>query len=207
MHQLVWHINYIPEVSSVHASTSVYTCSSKVAYFCVHFLILTVHGDGLDHYGREFYVGLFRNYDGLTRSARLIVRSASSTNTSFKVEALNMTYTGSVTATNPVIIDISNDIVAIDNSYTHRNKGIHVSSTGSEDISILVVNYQPGTIGDYLAYPCNNLVLDRYEYFAVSTYTSGLLSLILLVGCKDATTVTISPLLSIYCNLFQCPNT
>ena len=109
-----------------------YACSSVVSCFCVHILILTVHEDGLDHYGKEFYIGVFRNYEEGTQSARLIVRSASSTNTSFKVEALNMTYTGSVTATNPVIIDIPSDIVAIDNSYNHRDKCIHVSSAGRE---------------------------------------------------------------------------
>ena len=147
---------------------------------------------------------MIRNLKGYPQSARLIIRSASSSNTSFKVETVNHTYSGSVTATNPITIFLSNDIVSIDNSYSHRNKGIHVSSTGSQDISVLVVNYRDTTIGDYLAYPYNNLVLDRYEYFAVSTGSrvTYAWSLILLVGCEDATTITITPsqTITIYAN-------
>lgn len=150
---------------------------------------------------------MFKNHQGNTESARLIIRSATSSYTSFKVETGNgYTYTGSASATNPVTLTISSTVVATDNSYTHRNKGIHVFSTGSQDISVLVVNYQFGTIGDYLAYPYNNLALDRYEYYAVSTgsvvTSPPLWSLLLLVGCEDATTITVTPsqTITIYAN-------
>ena len=167
-----------------------------------------VHGGGLDHYGREFYIGMLKNYRGdAPDSAYLIIQSASSSSTPFKVETGNgNTYTGSATATNPGTVILSSDVVVTDNSYTHRNKGIHVFSTGSQDISVMVVNYQFGSLGDYLAYPYDNLALDRYEYFAVSTGSvvtiPPLWSLVLLVGCEDATTITITPsqTITIYAN-------
>ena len=153
---------------------------------------------------------MFKNYRGISESARLIIRSASSSSTSFKVVTGNgYTYTGSANATNPATLIISNSVIAINNSYSHRNKGIHVFSTGSQDISVLVVNYRTYSRGEYLAHPHRNLALERYEYFAVSTGTlvNNGWSLVLLVGCEDVTTITITPsqTVTIYANA-QTPN-
>ena len=148
---------------------------------------------------------MFKNYQGITESARLIIRSTSSSY--FRVETgIGYTYTGTTSANNPATLIISSSVVATDNTYTDRNKGIHVFSTDNFDLSVLVVNYQSGSIGDYLAYPYRNWALDKYEYFAVSTGSAventSLWSLVLLVGCEDATTITITPsqTITIYAN-------
>ena len=66
--------------------------------------------------------------------------------------------------------------------------------------SVLLINYQSGTIGDYIAYPhpVQNITLAHYQYYAVSTGTLASLSdqslsEVLLVGNEDNTTVTIVP--------------
>ena len=88
---------------------------------------------------------------------------------------------------------ISTNIVVLDSSYQNRNKGIHVSS--NNEISVLLINYQSYTIGEYLAYPVRNLSIPQYQYYAVSTGTlvDFALSDVLIVGTEDNTTVTVVP--------------
>ena len=65
-------------------------------------------------------------------------------------------------------------------------------TTGQGAISVLAINFKPTSVGEYLAYPCQDIGGAPYEYYIVST---GLLadSEFLLVGCEDNTTVTITP--------------
>ena len=150
---------------------------------------------------------MLKNYQGITESARLIIRSNSPYYTIIQSRDWEWIYIHWLSnCQQSCTLIIPSSVVATDNSYTHRNKGIHVFSTGDYDISVLVVNYQSGSIGDYLAYPYRNWALDRYEYFAVSTGSAvanpPLWSLVLLVGCEDATTITITPsqTITIYAN-------
>ena len=47
----------------------------------------------------------------------------------------------------------------------------------------------------YLALPCHDHFVDEYIYYGISEYSdvSSVLGQILLVGCRDNTTVTITP--------------
>ena len=105
--------------------------------------------------------------------------------------------TGTVTNTTLAKLSISTDLVVADSSYQNRNKGIHVSA--NSEISVLLINYQPNTIGDYFAYPhvIQNLTLAQYQYYAVSTGSLAVpaqsLSEVLLVGTEDNTAVTVVP--------------
>ena len=112
----------------------------------------------------------------------------------------NVTYssgiiaTGTVTNTTLAKLNISADLVAVDSSYQNRNKGIHVSA--NSEISVLLINYQHHTSGEYLAYPVQTSSLPQYQYYAVSIGTSTLtvtLSEVLLVGTEDNTAVTVVP--------------
>ena len=50
-----------------------------------------------------------------------------------------------------------------------RNKGVHVYTTGQGSVSVLAINFKTGTVGDYLAYPCQDVGDAPYEYYIVST--------------------------------------
>ena len=111
----------------------------------------------------------------------------------------NVTYTsriiatGTVTNTTLTKLSISTDLVVVDSSYQNRNKGIHVSA--NSEISVLLINYQEYTIGEYLAYPVQTSLPHQYQYYAVSTGTlvASALSEVLLVGTEDNTAVTVVP--------------
>ena len=122
--------------------------------------------------------------------------TGSSSPVNYTVEMYNGTIaTGTVTNTTLAKLIISTNMVVLGSSYQNRNKGIHVSS--SNEISVLLVNYQSYTVGEYLAYPVQNLSIPQYQYYAVSTGTLAIseqsLSEVLLVGTEDNTTVIVVP--------------
>ena len=53
---------------------------------------------------------------------------------------------------------------------TERNDGIHLKSTGP--ISVLVVNWQRFSIGEYPAYPKQDLDVSHYQYYTSSPNTT-----------------------------------
>ena len=145
----------------------------------------------------DFYIGALRNYRGETTSVWLYIMTGSSSPVNYTVETYNGTIaTGTVTNTTLAKLIISTNMVVLGSSYQNRNKGIHVSS--NNEISVLLVNYRYSTsVGEYLAYPVQNLSIPQYQYYAVSTGTLAIseqsLSEVLLVGTEDNTTVTVVP--------------
>ena len=142
----------------------------------------------------DFYIGALKNYLGETTDVWLYIMTRSSSPVNYTVEMYNATIaTGTVTNTTLSKLDISTALVVLDSSYQNRNKGIHVISNNK--ISVLLINYQIATIGEYLAYPVQNLSIPQYQYYAVSTGTLAIsaLSDVLLVGTEDNTTVTVIP--------------
>ena len=145
----------------------------------------------------NFYIGALRNYRGETTSVLLYIMTGSSSPVNYTVETYSGTIaTGTVTNTTLAKLTISTTLVVLGSSYQNRNKGIHVSS--SNEISVLLVNYRSSTsVGEYFAYPVQNLSIPQYQYYAVSTGTLAIsdqsLSEVLLVGTEDNTTVTVVP--------------
>ena len=78
--------------------------------------------------------------------------------------------------------------------FSNRQKGVQVSSE-QDSFSVLALNLLTGSFGEYLAYPCHALSLRNYTYIAVSSdsLVPTAHSQILLVGCQDNTTITITP--------------
>ena len=111
----------------------------------------------------------------------------------YTIETYNETIaTGIVTNSTLAKVNMSSNLAVIDSSYQNRNKGIHVSA--DSEISVLLINYQPGSIGDYLAYPVQNLNLAQYQYYIASTGIGVfIVNKILLVSTEDNTTVTVVP--------------
>ena len=146
--------------------------------------------------GAEFYIGASRNYRGITSSLWLYITTSSSSPVGYTVEQnTGVITTGNVTNISPAIVSLPTSLAVSDSSYSNRDKGIHIYSDSVQSISVLLINHQIFTIGDYLAFPYQEYQINQYQYYAVSTGTQATngLSEVLLVGNKDNTTVTIIP--------------
>ena len=137
-----------------------------------------------------------QNYQGTTTRLQLVVSAEGSSPVQFGVETSSgVVYTGTTTASSPVTVNLPTSLQTNSASYTFRNKGVHVYTTGQGSVSVLAINFKTGTVGDYLAYPCQDVGDAPYEYYIVSTgsLVSAAESEFLLVGCEDNTTITITP--------------
>ena len=152
------------------------------------------------NYGKDFYIGFMKNY-GLfyqtTARLQLIISAKGNSSVEFSVETFRgVVYNGTTTTTSPAIVNLPASLLTNSAAYMYRNKGVHVYTTGEGFVSVLVINYKPGTAGDYLAYPCQNIGAGApYEYYIISTdsLVSAFESEFLLVGCEDDTAITITP--------------
>ena len=135
-----------------------------------------------------------RNYKGSIDYLRLVVKGVNSSPVQFSVETHSgVVYSGTTTASSPVTVNLPTSLVTNDATYTNRNKGVHVYTTGQGSISVLAINYKSTSVGEYVAYPCQDIGVGPYEYYIVSTNSSSVGSEFLLVGCDDDTTISITP--------------
>lgn len=140
---------------------------------------------------------------GRLANFRLTIGTAIDSSVSFVVEnSAGTIHTGTVTSNAPVIVTIPNDQQITNSGIDNRHKGIHVYSTDGELLYVLVENFVSFiNHGVYLAYPCFSLGpnINQYEYgvLSVDDPTDALSSLVLLVGCENGTTITITPTQSV----------
>ena len=137
-----------------------------------------------------------RNYRGFSQNLLLYITTSSSSNVSYTIQNYTgVITTGTVTNINPAKVSLPVSLVTLDSDYSNRKKGIYIYS--AEPISVLVVNHQLRTVGEYMAYPFQEYPINQYQYYAVSTGTLAIfdnaLSEVLVVGNEDNTTVTIIP--------------
>ena len=141
-----------------------------------------------------------QNYQGTTTRLQLVVSAEGSSSVQFGVETSSgVVYTGTTTASSPVTVNLPTSLLTNSPAYTYRNKGVHVYTIGQGSVSVLAINFKSGTVGDYLAYPCQDVGGAPYEYYVVSTGSavSSAESEFLLVGCEDNTTITITPTITV----------
>ena len=153
----------------------------------------TVSLKQISNYGEDFYIGFMRNFEGKVSHLQLVVSGEGSSAVQFGVETSSgVVYTGTTTASSPVTVSLPTSLQTNSAAYTFRNKGVHVYTTGQGSVSVLAINFQTGSVGDYLAYPCQDVGGAPYEYYIVSTgsISSDTISEFLLVGCEDSTTIT-----------------
>ena len=154
----------------------------------------------LTNYGRDFYIGFLRNYQGTTTRLQLVVSAEGSSQVQFGVDTSSgVVYTGTTTASSPVTVNLPTSLQTNSPTYTYRNKGVHVYTIGQGSVSVLVINYKSDTVGEYLAYPCQDLGVASYEYYVISTGSLAPTanSEFLLVGCEDNTIITITPTVTV----------
>ena len=152
----------------------------------------------ISNYGKKFYIGFMQNYEGYWWQNTLILEMVVSTEGSSPVQfsvktSYGVVYSGTTTASSPVTVNLPTNLLVYSASYTYRNKGVHVYTTGHGSISVLAINFRKNTVGEYLAYPCQDVGSAPFEYYIVSTLTHRRHSEFLLVGCNDNTTITITP--------------
>lgn len=148
--------------------------------------------------GQEFYIGFLSNIGGGSFSNLQIVVGTPDTSAEFKVESSNgVIHEGTVTFSEPValFLDRQLQLQVTSGEFVDRQKGLHIYSTGSESIYVLVKNYVTFiNFGAYLAYPCQTFETDSaYEYFVISVDSAVALSQFLLVGCENDTAITVIP--------------
>lgn len=144
-------------------------------------------------------MGLLKNYRDETSELWLEVSTKCEEPVAFSINCTGAIITGVTKFNSPVEINIP--FSAISSFRTgQRSQTIHVATLNdSHSVSIIGYNWEDGSVGEYIAIPCHNLLppSDPYEYYMVSTgsirQTPPLWSQGLLVGCQDNTTVTITP--------------
>ena len=124
----------------------------------------------------------------------MIVFTQSPTSVNFNVSSLNgFNYNGTTISTSPTTVDVSSDLQVQEFDYTYRNLGIYVTS--DQPISLVLVGYTTAPRSAYLAFPCYEQPTQEYVYYGITHVSDSNMyySQILLVGCRDNTTVTITP--------------
>lgn len=146
--------------------------------------------DHLSNYARSFNVGFLRQRSS-TDSMKVILLTMSQTPVTFNIStAAGFNYTGATTIESPATINVPSELQVREVGYDHRNLGIYVTS--DQPVSIVLVGYESTSPdSSYLALPCYEQPTQEYVYYVVLTDT--FYSQVLLVGCSDNTTITITP--------------
>ena len=149
----------------------------------------------LSNYASEFHIGFLRQYKQ-SNHIEMIVLTKSSSPVQFNISSLTgYSYTGTTTANAATFVTIPSSLQVRGSSYIYRHHGLHVRSSPSQPISIVMVGYTNAPRSTYLALPCHDQPTDEYVYYGISheSKLNNYYGQILLVGCKDNTTVTITP--------------
>ena len=163
----------------------------------VHELII---GNAQSSYGKDFYIGFMKNFDGNSNNLYLMITTTSESSVSVTIETFHRSQQVSVHSASParVLLTHASEGPVTSSDYANRNKGIHVYTKGEADISVLVMNIVFGTsAGEYLAYPYLDLEQENYVYYTINTNSSSsdstLHSEVLIVANDNNTQVTITP--------------
>ena len=153
----------------------------------------------LSSYASDFNVAFLRQFSSTSR-IEMIVLTKSTTPVQFNISSsTGYNYTGTTTANAATFVIIPSSLQVRDSNYTYRHLGLHVTSSPSKPISVILVGYTSTPRSTYLALPCHDQPTDEYIYYGMSndggqnTNPYTFYSQILLVGCRDNTTVTITP--------------
>ena len=82
----------------------------------------------------------------------------------------------------------------LEGSYNYRHRGVKIY-TLEQSLSVLIMNFRYGSLGNYLALPSYDCFIARYQYYAVSTSSELPLmrSEMLLIGNANNTVITVTP--------------
>ena len=168
---------------------------------------INIDPDGPSSKGNEFFLGFIgntRNADSANEfsSASLFVTTDEDSAVSFTVEYFSTTETfeamkGRTTLVRlPIGRDGEEGDVRVRNE-EERNKGIHIKASGDSRVTVYGINDADVSTDAFLGLPFLTYPVLQYRYFVFSTTVSGtdvqFESRFLIVGCEDATSVTVRP--------------
>ena len=160
-------------------------------------IVLTVHFLGqrtLESAASEFFVAFFNNLEeGQETVLTLFISTPEPQPVNFTVDTIQgFSYSGVVYPGSPTSVVLPNSLQITSSS--EQNKGIYISTKEDKRIVVYGLSYQVFSSDAFLALPCNPLAVDEYEYYAVTAKpdTNNFPSYILLVGCEDDTTISVS---------------
>ena len=154
-----------------------------------------IYIDGLSNSGSNFYLGFLRQRSS-NNKVEMIVLTEVSSPIQFNISSsTGYSYIGTTTANAATFVSIPSSLQVRESSYTYRHLGLHVTSSPSQPISVVMIGYTSTPRSTYLALPCHDQPTEEYIYYGISHKSSenNRYSQILIVGCRDNTTVTITP--------------
>ena len=154
------------------------------------FCLVTTLDKPYDNYATSFYFGLTKSTSNSEDT--LFFSTYSTDNVTYFVRYANSIRNGTLTLGHPVRwYSIPGNLQVVSSSFSDRFKGIHLET----DLPITLSVENSNNFDAYLALPCHDYQISQYEYYTVSTGSNSntALSVALLVGCQNNTTVTITP--------------
>ena len=137
---------------------------------------------------------------GYTKKFQLKILTLNENPVTFNVSSGNgFQYSGSTTLNNPVLVDIPASHEVHDYTYKYRNLGLIIESAHSEPIFVigiiwLTYMYDEQPFSAFEVHPYIKQPADQFIYYGISFGENvHFHSQLLLVGCKDNTTITIIP--------------
>ena len=147
-------------------------------------------------YATEFNVAFLRQYSA-SSVMEMLIYTMSPNPVQFNISSLTGTYSynGITSVHSPDLVTIPSSLQVREVTHSYRNYGLHVKSVSGQPISIVLIGHINTPRSTYLALPCSHQPTQEYIYYGISanSTSSGRYSQILLVGCRDNTTVTITP--------------
>ena len=147
-------------------------------------------------YATEFKVAFLKQFFS-SNFIEMLIYTMSPSPVQFNISSLTGTYnyTGITSVNSPDLVTIPSSLQVREVTHSYRNHGLHVESLSGQPISIVLIGYTSTPRSTYLALPCYEQPTQEYIYYGISANTilSMRYSQFLLVGCRDNTTVTITP--------------
>ena len=161
------------------------------------FTVLTVNSNELSTYGSDFYIGFLRQFLS-SGTIQIRVHTFESSSVSFSISSkTGYNYIGTTSASSPATVTIPTSFQVRDSGYEYRNLGLHITSLPTNPITVFVIGYTSSDTPrlTHVAHPYLEQLTTAYTYYGVSADVLSLtkFSQVLLVGCRDNTTVKITP--------------
>ena len=146
------------------------------------------------NYASEFKVAYLRQFSS-TSQIDMIILTESVSQVQFSISSLNGSiHNGTTTRDSPAIVTLPSTLQVREATNDYRQLGLLVTSPPDKPISVVLVGWTSTPRSAYLALPCIEQPVQEYIYYGIShSGFSEYYSQVLLVGCRDNTTVTITP--------------
>ncbi|XP_019859474.1 PREDICTED: uncharacterized protein LOC109587694 [Amphimedon queenslandica] len=169
---------------------------SVLSFIAVLGCITIAKGNGLvSSHASAFNVAYLRQFSP-TSQIDMIILTESVSPVQFSISSLNGSiHNGTTTRDTPAIVTLPSTLQVRETTYDYRQLGLLVTSPPDKPISVVLATATGSSAPSaYLALPCIEQPVQEYVYYGVSSRDIlSYHSQVLLVGCRDNTTVTITP--------------